>query len=147
MVSPSVQLPVMAGVLSLVSGAPATVGAVGVLGAVVSTVTVVAGLAGDVFPAGSVAVVVTLWLPSGIAVVGVIENVPPLHVAVGAISVPSTCAVIVSPSVQLPVMAGVLSLVSGAPATVGAVGAAGGVVSTVTGPNGPCGLGPVPKVS
>ena len=62
------------------------------VGACVSVVTGTGSLTGDSFPVGSVCVAVTLWSPSSSpGASGVILKVPLLsHVAVGAISVPST---------------------------------------------------------
>jgi hypothetical protein len=120
-----------------------TVGAMVLVGGVVS---ITIGNSGDdplVFPLGSVNLTVMLWIPSAIALVGVILYVPLTgQTWVGVTAIPSTYSVTVSPGVQVPVKVGLLLLVLSSvlliPVSVAAVmsgaddGATGAVVSTTS---------------
>ena len=85
----------------------------GPVGAVVSTVNGTGALAGEVFPAPSVCILVTVWSPSDILLSGAIENVPPaVQMAVGVIVLPSIESSTVAPASQVPFISGVLSTVT-----------------------------------
>jgi hypothetical protein len=115
--------------------------AVGVMGAVVSMVTVRPADPLEVFPAGSVSVKVTLCAPSAIAGVAVMVTVPPTQRPVPAVTA-SIFSVTVVPVVHAIVNAGVVTEVRlsvfDVPLSVAAVrsgamvGASGAVVSIVT---------------
>ena len=122
-----------------------SVGVLGTLGTVVSTVITTGVLGKLVLPAGSVAVVVMLCGPSPRGLVGVTLQVPLGPTVVVPITVPGllpSVSVMVSPGVPVPVKVGVLSSVEPPPpmgpvtlpslsVSVGVAGAAGAVVSTV----------------
>ncbi len=143
---PGVPVPLIVGVVSLVMPSP-TVPlsellsslAVG-LGPVTSTV-IVSGAAGLVLPAGSVAVTLKVFGPSGNACVRVTDQVPSLLTVVVRISPVGLMTLMVSPGVPpAPLITGLTSLVMlsplvpvSEPGLSTGFGAAGAVVSMVTG--------------
>ena len=129
-----VAVPVMIGRLSPVTSGVTT----GAAGGVVSMVTGTK-VTGLVLPAGSVAVTRTSAVPLARVWVGVTLQTPPVTVAVKTSPVPGMTTVMVSPSVPVPLMVGVVSLVMlsvlmplSLDAATSAGGAVGGVVSTST---------------
>ena len=76
-VAPASAVPLIVGVVSLVTLPSAGTRMTGAAGAVASTVKVTGALAGDGLPAASVATAVAVCEPSVRGVVGVTENVPP----------------------------------------------------------------------
>ena len=101
------------------------------VGAPVSTTSVWAPEAGDRLPAASVWVALSAWVPSASVLVSVIDQAPPVTLAVGA-SAPSRSdvSVIVPPSsLAVPEITGVVSFVGEAGAvTTGAAGAVRSIV-------------------
>ena len=148
MVSPAVPVPLRVGVLSLVmrsvSLTPVSLAAAktatGAAGALVSMV-MGSAAAGPVLPAGSVAVTLRAFRPSGSALVGVADQLPlALTTAVATTLPAASLTVMVSPATPVPLSVGVLSLVRLSPrvpvsltVASAAVGAAGALVSMVTG--------------
>ena len=148
MVSPSVQLPVISGVVSLLSGAPATAGAVGAPGTAVSTAEVSFAL-GLVLPAASVSVTSALMVPVvGMFAVGIATVAVPAVISAGV----STCStgapvpvvtVTLSPTTAFagkptvtftPAVRSASEIVPSPPSSIATfVGASGAVVSIVTG--------------
>jgi hypothetical protein len=111
----------------------------GAVGAIVSTVTVTV-VAGDTFPAGSVAVTAKVFGPCGNGVTGVIVQVPdPFTIPVPITSPLAFLIVITSPGVPVPtnvgVVSGVIAVVPVVPATDVTVGATGAVTSSITDPD------------
>src|SRR5918998_338505 len=128
-VAPGSPVPVIVGVLSEIVDPSAGLSTTGASGTVVSTVNVTVSDAGDVLPAGSVCVAVTVWSPSASGVVTSRLQVPSGATVVVPTTVPSMVTSTVAPGSPVPVIVGVESGVtspSGGGVTTGGGGGGGG---------------------
>src|ERR671917_288304 len=130
-VAPGSPVPVIVGVLSEIVDPSAGLSTTGASGTVVSTVNVTVSDAGDVLPAGSVCVAVTVWSPSASGVVTSRLQVPSGATVVVPTTVPSMVTSTVAPGSPVPVIVGVESAVTSPSAGDGTTGGSGAVVSTV----------------
>src|SRR5262245_40683078 len=108
----------------------------GGVGGTVSTVKVTPALGPDVLPAVSVAVAVTVWLPSASGVGWAQLNAPPAAATAVQTTVASTLTVTVLPASAVPEYVGVVAFVTLPAVGAVTVGAGGAPVSTVNATGG-----------
>src|SRR5918998_257113 len=138
-VAPGSPVPVTVGVVSEIVDPFAGLSTTGASGAAVSTVNVTVSDAGDVLPAGSVCVAVTVWSPSASGVVTSRLQVPSGATVVVPTTVPSMVTSTVAPGSPVPVIVGVESAVTSPSAGDVTTGGAGGGGVGGEGPRGGAG--------